>query len=60
MIRGVNQVVLRPHREMTERGVSFVTSPSKQFFGWWSVFEDSEGTRYALGQQWGTTGDSAR
>jgi lactoylglutathione lyase len=43
------------YRELTERGVTFSTPPTKQFFGWWSVFEDSEGTRYALGQRWGVT-----
>jgi catechol 2,3-dioxygenase-like lactoylglutathione lyase family enzyme len=43
------------YRELSERGVAFPTPPSKQFFGWWSVFEDSDGTRYALGQKWGTT-----
>jgi lactoylglutathione lyase len=41
------------YRELTERGVTFTTPPSKQFWGWWSVFEDSEGIRYALGQKWG-------
>jgi hypothetical protein len=24
--------------------------PSEQHFGWWSLFEDNEGTRYALGR----------
>jgi uncharacterized glyoxalase superfamily protein PhnB len=43
------------YRELAERGVAFPTTPTKQFFGWWSVFEDSEGTRYALGQRWGTS-----
>jgi lactoylglutathione lyase len=43
------------YRELTERGVTFPTPPTKQFFGWWSVFEDSEGTRFALGQRWGVT-----
>lgn len=33
---------------LTKRGVSFPTPPSKQHFGWWSVFEDSEGNRHAL------------
>lgn len=42
------------YRELVERGVIFSTPPTKQFFGWWSVFEDSEGTRFALGQRWGT------
>src|SRR5256885_677181 len=36
------------HRELAERGVRFPTPPSKQFWGWWSIFEDSEGTRFAL------------
>jgi predicted enzyme related to lactoylglutathione lyase len=38
------------HRELTERGVSFPAPPAKMPFGWWSMFEDDEGTRYALGQ----------
>ncbi len=41
------------YRELTERGVTFSTPPSKQFFGWWSMFSDQDGTRYALGQRWG-------
>ncbi len=43
------------YKELSERGVTFSTPPSKQFFGWWSVFEDTEGTRFALGQKWGST-----
>jgi predicted enzyme related to lactoylglutathione lyase len=43
------------HRELTGRGVVFSTPPTKQFFGWWSVFQDTEGTRFALGQRWGTS-----
>jgi len=38
------------HRELTERGVNFPTPPTKMDFGWWAMFEDDEGTRYALGQ----------
>jgi hypothetical protein len=34
--------------------VSFPEPPAQQFFGWWSMFEDPDGTRYALGQKWGT------
>jgi len=30
--------------------VKFPLSPSRQQFGWWALFEDNEGTRYALGQ----------
>ncbi len=47
--------VEKTYRELTEKGVSFPEPPTKQFFGWWSLFEDPDGTRYALGQHWGTT-----
>jgi predicted enzyme related to lactoylglutathione lyase len=42
----------RTYAELTERGVNFPVPPARQHFGWWSLFEDNEGTRYALGQ-WG-------
>ena len=38
------------HRELIERGVRFPVPPARMHFGWWSLFEDDEGTRYALGQ----------
>jgi len=38
------------YRELSERGVEFPTPPTKMEFGWWALFEDEEGTRYALGQ----------
>lgn len=38
------------YREMTERGVEFTAAPAQMHFGWWSVFTDQDGTRYALGQ----------
>jgi predicted enzyme related to lactoylglutathione lyase len=38
------------HRELSERGVAFPVPPQQQHFGWWSLFEDPDGTRYALGQ----------
>lgn len=41
------------HRELVAKGVKFPEPPSKKFFGWWSMFEDQDGTRYALGQRWG-------
>lgn len=46
------------YRELSAKGVKFPEPPSKQFFGWWSMFEDPDGTRYALGQRWGS--DSAQ
>jgi lactoylglutathione lyase len=45
--------VEKTYRELTEKGVDFPEPPSKQFFGWWSMFADPDGTRYALGQTWG-------
>jgi lactoylglutathione lyase len=40
------------YAELSARGVSFPLPPERQHFGWWALFEDNEGTRYALGQ-WG-------
>jgi lactoylglutathione lyase len=36
--------------ELTGRGVAFATPPHQQHSGWWSLFEDPDGSRYALGQ----------
>jgi catechol 2,3-dioxygenase-like lactoylglutathione lyase family enzyme len=38
------------HAELIRRGVRFPLPPSRQQFGWWALFEDNDGTRYALGQ----------
>ena len=38
------------HAELYARGVKFPLPPARQHFGWWALFEDNEGTRYALGQ----------
>ena len=38
------------HRELTERGVEVPVPPERQHFGWWALFADPDGTRYALGQ----------
>ena len=38
------------HAELSQHGVRFPLPPSRQQFGWWALFEDNEGTRYALGQ----------
>jgi catechol 2,3-dioxygenase-like lactoylglutathione lyase family enzyme len=43
--------VEKTYRELTEKGVHFPEPPSQRFFGWWSMFEDPDGTRYALGQR---------
>jgi predicted enzyme related to lactoylglutathione lyase len=38
------------YAELSERGVKFPVPPGRQHFGWWALFEDPDGTRYALGQ----------
>jgi predicted enzyme related to lactoylglutathione lyase len=38
------------YRELRDRGVEFPLPPRRQDFGWWSLFHDPDGTRYALGQ----------
>jgi predicted enzyme related to lactoylglutathione lyase len=38
------------YRALTERGVEFPVPPERQQFGWWALFADPDGTRYALGQ----------
>ena len=35
---------------LSARGVKFPVPPPRQHFGWWALFEDNEGTRYALSQ----------
>jgi lactoylglutathione lyase len=35
---------------LRERGVRFPVPPARTHFGWWALFEDDDGTRYALGQ----------
>jgi predicted enzyme related to lactoylglutathione lyase len=37
-------------RELTERDVDFPVPPARQHFGWWALFADPDGIRYALGQ----------
>jgi lactoylglutathione lyase len=43
--------IQRTHQELSARGVSFPTPPTRMPFGWWSLFEDPDGTRYALQQR---------
>ena len=40
----------KTYAELAERGVEFPAPPERQQFGWWALFEDPDGTRYALGQ----------
>jgi predicted enzyme related to lactoylglutathione lyase len=34
--------------QLRARGVHFPQPPVEMFFGWWSIFEDCEGNRFAL------------
>jgi lactoylglutathione lyase len=38
------------HEELSGRGVEFPAPPAQMHFGWWALFADQDGTRYALGQ----------
>jgi predicted enzyme related to lactoylglutathione lyase len=39
----------RTYDELRARGVEFPQPPAEQPWGWWSMFEDGEGNRFALG-----------
>jgi predicted enzyme related to lactoylglutathione lyase len=36
------------YRELSSRGVEFPQPPVRQQFGWWSLFLDPDGNRFAL------------
>ena len=38
----------RTFEELSALGVAFPQPPIEQPFGWWSMFEDGEGNRFAL------------
>ncbi len=42
--------VVTTHAELSKRGVTFTMEPIKMFFGWWAMFTDPDGHRYALEQ----------
>ena len=42
--------ILKTHAELRARGVTFAKDPERLPFGWWAMFEDDAGRRYALGQ----------
>jgi lactoylglutathione lyase len=43
--------VVTTHAKMAAKGVEFPQPPIQQPFGWWAMFADGEGNRYALGQR---------
>jgi len=48
--RESSQACVQSCDELTSRGVTFPVPPMKMPFGWWALFEDNDGTRYALTQ----------
>ena len=40
----------KTHEELAAKGVEFVEKPTRQPWGWWSMFVDSEGNRFVLQQ----------
>jgi hypothetical protein len=44
----------RTYEELRASGVEFPQPPVRQPFGWWSMFQDSEGNRFALRPRDGT------
>jgi predicted enzyme related to lactoylglutathione lyase len=42
--------VVTTYEELSARGVEFPQPPVRQPFGWWSMFTDTEGNRFALEQ----------
>ena len=42
--------VEKTYQELSGRGVQFPQPPIRMSFGWWSMFNDTEGNRFALGQ----------
>lgn len=42
--------IQQTYKELSAQGVEFPAPPSEQHFGWWAMFSDQDGTRYALQQ----------
>jgi predicted enzyme related to lactoylglutathione lyase len=42
------QDLQQTYQELTARGVEFPQPPVRQPFGWWSMFADPDGNRFAL------------
>ena len=40
--------LVKTYEELRARGVEFPQPPVEQPWGWWSMFEDQEGNRFAL------------
>jgi lactoylglutathione lyase len=40
--------LIKTYEELRSRGVEFAQPPVELSFGWWSLFQDREGNRFAL------------
>ncbi|PXY21033.1 VOC family protein [Prauserella muralis] len=43
--------VERTYEELSAKGVEFPAKPTRQPWGWWAMFADPDGNRYALQQR---------
>jgi predicted enzyme related to lactoylglutathione lyase len=41
----------KTYEELSAKGVEFPAKPVEQPWGWWAMFVDSEGNRFALQQR---------
>ena len=48
----------KTYQELSAKGVEFPAKPSRRPWGWWSMFTDSEGNRFALQQRGGDAAGS--
>jgi uncharacterized glyoxalase superfamily protein PhnB len=39
------------YQELSAKGVEFVDTPRKEFWGWWAMFKDPDGNTYGLAQR---------
>ena len=46
--------LIETYEELRSRGVEFAQPPVELSFGWWSLFQDREGNRFALHSREGT------
>ncbi|WP_326565900.1 glyoxalase superfamily protein [Amycolatopsis rhabdoformis] len=43
--------IVSTYRDLAAKGVEFPATPEKQPWGWWAMFTDPEGNRFALQQR---------
>ncbi len=48
------------YEKLRSRGIEFSRPPVEQSFGWWSMFQDEEGNRFALRPRGGSSGDAVQ